>query len=307
MSRPSLSVEFPSGIPILSGVYGIANHHPGTHPIPLIHSDWDLIFFEEGHGGLRLKDDKPLDIPRDHFLLLPPFVSIWFRPPTALLRLWFCHFSFIPIPRNVFPSVRSDSMEHSQHIHIPLIFSKQEAPDVWLAYRDMLATELSSDGPKWRMAHAIIRLVSALAAFALESGNSKRSEFFVDPSAGLDPRVEETCRKIIDEPGFPWRVAGLATSVGLSTGHLNKLFQNGLGISAKRYVIQTRFRFALKLLDNSWERNTSIKEVSAACGFSSQELFAHQFKKFFGITPLEYRQHLERERCKAINKSLHHY
>jgi len=238
------------------------------------------------------KDHKPLDVPKDHFLLLPPFVSVWRRSPSSLLRLWFCHFSFVPIPNAVYPCVRSDCMENEERVMIPLIFSKSDAPNVWLAYQDLInLPPIRSEGPKWRITSAVLRLVMELAAFAMQPRDSNASDTFVDPTMGLDHRLEELCRRIIDNPGYPWKAGELAKSVGLSAGHLYAIFQSGLGTSPKQYILQTRFRLALKLLNPSVGGHKSIKEISAACGFSSQELFARQFKKFFGIAPSEYRQH----------------
>ncbi|MDD2710888.1 MAG: helix-turn-helix domain-containing protein [Verrucomicrobiae bacterium] len=75
--------------------------------------------------------------------------------------------------------------------------------------------------------------------------------------------------------------------MGLSAGHLHHLCRESLGTNLKSYIIEARLRKALGLLkESSGERRLSIKEISAACGFSSQHLFARQFKKFFHITPL---------------------
>ena len=174
---------------------------------------------------------------------------------------------------------------------IPLIFSKDDAPNVWRAYRDLLTmSPIRPEGPKWRITSALQRLLTELAAFAMQPRRSDYTESFVDSTLGLDHRLDELCRKIIDNPGYPWKSAELAKSVGLSVGHLHRIFQSGFGTSLKQYILQIRFRLALNLLKPSGGRYNSIKEISAACGFSSQELFARQFKKFFGIAPSEFRK-----------------
>jgi len=303
MKIPQYSTEFPIGIPIPSGAFGSCTHNPGTYPIPLIHSDWDLIFIDEGHADFTLKNHRPLYVPKDHFLLLPPFVTVWFQSPKSLLRLWFCHFTFVQIPNGVFPSVRSDCMENEIKVMIPLIFSKKDAPNVWLAYRNLLySTHVRSKGPKWKITSAILRLVTELAAFAMQRTNNKRIMKSTDLTVGLDHRLEELCRKIIDQPGYPWISEELAKSVCLSKGHLDRIFLSALGISLKQYVFQARFKLALRLLANVAERHKSIKEISAMCGFSSQELFARNFKKLSGITPSEYR--IKPQMLTAKNKSI---
>jgi len=291
MNLPQISIELPSGVPVPSGVFGVADHHPGLEPLPLIHSDWDLVFIEEGHGIWSIKDKGRVDVPVDHFLLLPPFVSIRRESPESFLRLWFCHFSFCPVANSVYPSVRRDCLELERSVLIPMIFSKKEAPNVWLAYKDLLAIDLGSAGPPWRMAGAINRLVSELAAFALARAIPNEKPVILDPAAGQDHRVVDLCRRIMENPVYPWRVSKLAKSVGISVGHLDRLTMSSLGVSLKYYIVETRFRYALTLLrDSSERRHYSIKEISTACGFSSQELFAHQFKKFFGVTPSAFRR-----------------
>jgi len=59
-----------------------------------------------------------------------------------------------------------------------------------------------------------------------------------------------------------------------------------LAKSLKRFILDTRLEHALKLLrQNDGENIRSIKEISADCGFSSQQFFSRQFKEGYGMPP----------------------
>ena len=290
MKHPPFSVEFPSGIPAPGTHFGICAHQPEFEFLPLIHSDWDLLFVEEGNLVWRLKDGRFVDIPENHFLLLPPYIPLWSQPPASLLRIWCCHFSFYPLPASVFLSVQRDCMGLGRKIMIPMIFSKDEACNVWQAYRDLLSIDLDADGPMWRIASAITRLVSELAGFALSLDLPEHDQPILDPPVGPDRRLMDLCLQIRGNPAFAWKVSDLAKSVNLSVGHLDRLCQSNLGLSLKQYIIEVRFQRALALMNDSMRRQPySIKEISSACGFSSPEFFARQFKKIFRVSPSKYR------------------
>lgn len=79
----------------------------------------------------------------------------------------------------------------------------------------------------------------------------------------------------------------LATLAGLSPFHLVRAFQKQFGFPPHAYQIQSRLRYARKLLKAGY----SISDTAHECGFHDQSHLHRHFKKAMGITPKQYTQH----------------
>lgn len=85
---------------------------------------------------------------------------------------------------------------------------------------------------------------------------------------------------------------GLCRWFGYSRTRLNQLFREYTGTSVYRYLIGLRLAAACRSLRNS---KKSIYSIAMENGFSSQNYFSRQFKKYIGCTPGEYRKSKEKE------------
>ena len=71
---------------------------------------------------------------------------------------------------------------------------------------------------------------------------------------------------------------------------LNRMFKKQLNLSPFQYVIAMRMRYAVQLLNSN---TLSIKEVAEECGYKNTSFFIAEFKRYFGKTPLTYRNSKE--------------
>ena len=76
-------------------------------------------------------------------------------------------------------------------------------------------------------------------------------------------------------------VPELARKCGLSETTLRRKFNELFGMSPAQYMIKQRLTLSRDLLKGK----SSIKEISAICGFSSSLHFAVTYKKFYGESP----------------------
>lgn len=74
--------------------------------------------------------------------------------------------------------------------------------------------------------------------------------------------------------------------LGLSVGYFGQLFFSKTGQRFVDFLHQYRLEIAQKHLLNN---NDKIKDISVAVGFSSVNYFNSVFKKYYGVTPKEYR------------------
>jgi AraC-like DNA-binding protein len=79
-------------------------------------------------------------------------------------------------------------------------------------------------------------------------------------------------------------VEGLAAHVGMTARHLERRFNDMVGVSPKRLARITRFQRALRLLERleSPQRGT---HTATACGYADQAHFIRDFSEFAGCAP----------------------
>lgn len=82
------------------------------------------------------------------------------------------------------------------------------------------------------------------------------------------------------------RLNDVALKSGYSKWYLQRLFQEATGISLGKYMRNRKITNAALLLKLS---KLSIVDICEETGFSSQQTFTRFFRKYFGVTPGEYR------------------
>lgn len=116
-----------------------------------------------------------------------------------------------------------------------------------------------------------------------------------------DPRVRHAV-EVIGATRGQASVDALARRAGLTRRHLERRFQEVVGISPKRLARITRFQFALSLLDRIDLPERGIR-TAAECGYSDQAHFIRDFRELAGCPPGE---HLLR-RCELTGFFTHQF
>ncbi|HCW3115176.1 helix-turn-helix domain-containing protein [Citrobacter amalonaticus] len=83
------------------------------------------------------------------------------------------------------------------------------------------------------------------------------------------------------------KLENVSIKSGYSKWHLQRMFQDHMGISLGRYIRNRKITNAALLIKTSQLTMVDICEES---GFSSQQTFSRFFKKHYGITPGHYRK-----------------
>jgi AraC family transcriptional regulator len=85
--------------------------------------------------------------------------------------------------------------------------------------------------------------------------------------------------------------AELAERAGVSESHFRRIFQQAMGVTPHRYLMQLRLERVRELLTRT---SFSIARVAAQCGFNSQSHRTACFNAAYGITPARVRQQARR-------------
>lgn len=106
----------------------------------------------------------------------------------------------------------------------------------------------------------------------------------------MEPRIHKAVSLMTADLRREIQFDELARSVNLSTSRLRHLFKDELGVSPVQYLKAQRMQRAKTLLETSF---LNLKEVMHQSGFTDRSHFVRDFKKAFGLAPLQYRnQHL---------------
>jgi AraC-like DNA-binding protein len=144
---------------------------------------------------------------------------------------------------------------------------------------------LSTDTPvadTQRLA-AMTRLVEA-AAERLVLGITQH---IVHPPATMPPLVEQACKLVRAEHSRQFSLPEFAQRLGVSAGHLSRIFHHNTGLRFVEYVARVRAERAKSLL---FETNKPVTDVAFACGFQSLSQFNRTMRAHFGCQPRELRR-----------------
>ncbi len=114
-------------------------------------------------------------------------------------------------------------------------------------------------------------------------------------AAGDDPRIMQTVSAVTAwiNGHYPEKItlAGLAERFFVSPYYLEKKFKESTGFSINQYVIDRRMGEAQRLLIFE---TAGIKEIALAVGYENLQYFYATFKKYTGVTPLDFRRRFQR-------------
>lgn len=87
-------------------------------------------------------------------------------------------------------------------------------------------------------------------------------------------------------------IAQLVSQTGYSHGHLCRLFKTQMGKTLTSYLTENRMHYAAALLKNT---NMILLDVAARVGYENPSHFITVFKKYYGLTPHQYKNKLKKE------------
>ena len=79
----------------------------------------------------------------------------------------------------------------------------------------------------------------------------------------------------------------LARLLRLSPGYLSALFHRETGHTLAQHITEHRMKAALQLLTTT---RLQVQTIAQLCGFADPNYFSKTFRRFYGVTPLQYRR-----------------
>ncbi|WP_208414851.1 helix-turn-helix domain-containing protein [Paenibacillus castaneae] len=101
------------------------------------------------------------------------------------------------------------------------------------------------------------------------------------------PYIREALLYMEQHYGHNISISDVAEVVGISSGHLGRIFKAETGKPPLEYLTEYRLEQGKKLLKDD---SRSLQNISEAIGYNDVHTFIRYFKKYEGITPGEYRK-----------------
>jgi AraC-like DNA-binding protein len=149
----------------------------------------------------------------------------------------------------------------------------------------LLAAEIVREEPGQQV--VLDRLLDLLLVSALRVAFADRSvavpAWF---SANADPVIGRVIRLMQNEPGEPWTVASLASTVGVSRALLARRFHDLVGEPPMAFLTSWRMALAADLI---LAPDATVTAVARSVGYSTPFTFSTAFKRTYGLSPRTYR------------------
>ena len=144
----------------------------------------------------------------------------------------------------------------------------------------------SPDQLRVRKWHAVIGLM-------IEICSCISSDSIPENSPSEYTRLLPAIQRLSSEAAVRIGVEDAAAACGLSVSRFSHLFRCFFGIPFGTYELQYRLSHAANDL---YSRDQTIKDIAFERGFHDESHFVKSFKKYFGLTPGDYRKELPRSK-----------
>jgi len=144
---------------------------------------------------------------------------------------------------------------------------------------------LSADAPL--ADDARLAALSRITEAAAERLVLRITQNIVHPPETLPPLVEEACKRVRRDYAGELSLSSFASRLGVSAGHLSRIFHSSTGLRFVEYVSRVRAERAKELICTT---QRPVTEIAFACGFQSLSQFNRTMRAHFACQPRELRR-----------------
>lgn len=102
----------------------------------------------------------------------------------------------------------------------------------------------------------------------------------------LPEYLEQTINLLNDKNNFDLPLKDIVQKTSYSYVHISRMFKESMKMGLSDYFLAVKMNYARELL----EKGESVLSVSESAGYSTQSHFNTAFKKFYRMTPLQYKK-----------------
>lgn len=135
-------------------------------------------------------------------------------------------------------------------------------------------------------AHTAREVARELVMFMQRPGGQTQYSAALSQPPATSGALRDLMESIVANPAGDHTVKSMASSTGVSTRHLNRMFHAEIGVAPARWLEQVRVDAAQALI----LEGHPITRVAQRSGFGSDETLRRAFVRYFGTTPTAFRE-----------------
>ncbi|GAB6928707.1 hypothetical protein JCM10914A_26900 [Paenibacillus sp. JCM 10914] len=132
----------------------------------------------------------------------------------------------------------------------------------------------------------VVQSVSKLSNWSFEMLKKLSDIASTQETTSKSHIIKQVQEMVTADSGYDLSVKTIADRVFLHPVYLSKIYKNETGEGLGDYIIRKRMERALYLLKFT---NKKIYEITAELGYQNPQYFSKMFRKYYGMTPNEYR------------------
>lgn len=240
-----------------------------------------LLFARNGQGKLRLgdQDQEEFSFGPMQYIVLPPDLPHEYYP--VFNEPW--EVGYVSFQG----SGVADIFAHFQ-IRLSVPYNVPNMHSVWHTLEAMWKIgDTNDEGTEWEAVRLLYGLLLDLNRMqALGAERYSRTVALKDKEAGRGV-AEQAANYLNEHFNENIMLSNVASSLGYSHQHLNRLFRESHGVSMHQYVQRIRLDKAISYMNE--RENITVKEAASLVGMETSYFIRH-FRKIIGMTPDQYRR-----------------
>jgi AraC-like DNA-binding protein len=240
------------------------------------------------HGGLyRQSSYAVLNIPQNHFFLMPPDVAYASMPtitpqtPPDLQVLWL---RFHRLGMQYHFSTRLEDGTYNGEPDLYLSDART------LALAETLIDELRQESTSALAVRDLLRTILLRFQRGLQNPLNQETAIVPEhqrPAHNTNHIVEQAVAYIEANYRLPITINTVAANVFVSPSYLRRIFQQEKGVTIAEYIMRFRINYACTLFR---ETSLNIDQVGRSVGLHNNSSFCQVFARRMGCTPSEFKQ-----------------
>lgn len=251
------------------------------------HSGLEVLYLHSGEGQLEM-DGQTFELKSGTLMIFQPFrlhhlhmVESPQNPYTRTIVLF--DPSILEAYLEVFPELKAFVRELLDH-ETPLVITGSKEANLRLEslfeqWASMKNKSFNREAPLEETIVYVLYLLQSLKSFMNLSIRQSRNARLKNHAERMRQWLDEHYQK-------EFRLDQMADALHLSPYYISRIFKQAEGVTITEYLLIRRMRAAGLLLETT---SLGIKEIARKSGFPSESYFVRTFKKFYGQTPLQFR------------------
>jgi AraC-like DNA-binding protein len=273
-----------SGLTLVPNGFGHQFNNPEASCDDRIIGDFELIFFIGGSGVVNIRD-KQYPCSLGDIVLIPPFTQ--HRIQTSKMEphnnFWL-HFDVFPLYKQQdFLSLLTSSENHRIPIH------QEVFHELHLIYQK-LENELERKQPGYLIFYNTFLkqiITFLLRSASINTSGSTKLHFSQNSLRNENEIVNRASEYILGRIEERITISDLCSHLYTSESFLFKAFSKVTGLAPGKFIQLLKIKRAEQMINTEGH---SFRHISDSLGFSSLYHFSTVFKKYYGISPRDYKR-----------------